>query len=90
MLSIRVPFANREQLTLKKVGQELIVRAGREKRTIILPSALARQHPSGARLEDGNLEISFEDGRPAPAPAATSGRKSRTGRATRNARKARV
>ena len=36
---------------------------GHEKRTIILPSALARQRPTGARLEGGSLEVSFEDDR---------------------------
>jgi arsenite/tail-anchored protein-transporting ATPase len=75
VLSIRVPFADREELQLRKVGPELIVRAGREKRAIILPSALARHRPAGARLEDGVLEISFDGpgeaaggtGDPAPA-----------------------
>jgi len=63
VLAIRVPFADRSELQLGKVGNELIVRAGREKRTIILPGALARLRPAGARLEDGTLEISFEDDR---------------------------
>jgi arsenite-transporting ATPase len=63
VLSISVPFADRSELHLSKVGQELIVKAGREKRTIILPAALARHRPAGARLESGTLEISFEDER---------------------------
>lgn len=78
VLSIRVPFADRSELQLSKVGQELIVRAGREKRTIILPTALARHRPAGARLEAGTLEVSFEDERPqreqqAGGPSAPSG-----------------
>jgi arsenite/tail-anchored protein-transporting ATPase len=73
VLSLRVPFADREELHLSKVGQELIVRAGREKRTIILPTALARHRPAGARLEAGTLEISFEDDRPRKPAAARSG-----------------
>ena len=68
VLSIRVPFAERDQLTLKKVGQELIVRFSRPARTIILPSALSRHTPVGAKLEDGSLEISFNGDRP-PADA---------------------
>ena len=63
VLAIPVPFADRSELQLSKVGHELIVRAGREKRTIILPGALARLRVAGARLEDGTLEISFEDDR---------------------------
>jgi len=79
VLSIRVPFADRSELGLSKVGQELIVRAGREKRTIILPTALARHRPAGARLEAGTLEVSFEDDRAestdrgAPSPAGDAG-----------------
>jgi arsenite/tail-anchored protein-transporting ATPase len=60
-MRIRVPFADRSEVSLKKVGSELVVAAGREKRTIILPPALARRSPSGARLEDGALEVSFAD-----------------------------
>ncbi|CAN5413081.1 ArsA family ATPase [soil metagenome] len=65
-LSIRVPFADREKVSLKRVGSELVIAAGREKRTIILPPALARRRPSGARLKAGTLEIEFENDRPEP------------------------
>ena len=63
VLSIRVPFADRSELKLSKVGRELIVRAGSQKRTIILPNALARLATTGARLEAGTLEVSFTDDR---------------------------
>ena len=75
VLSIPVPFTDRSELDLSKVGKELIVRAGREKRTIILPDALARHRTTGARLDSGTLEVSFEDDRPRRAqhsPAAGS------------------
>ncbi len=72
VLSIPVPFADRSELDLSKVGQELIVRAGREKRTIILPTALARHRPVGARLEAGTLEVSFEDDRTRRAERTTA------------------
>jgi arsenite-transporting ATPase len=64
VLRLRMPFAQRGDIGLKKVGSELVVTVGHEKRTIILPSALARQRPTGARLEGGTLEVSFEDGQP--------------------------
>jgi arsenite/tail-anchored protein-transporting ATPase len=63
VLRVRIPFAQRGDVGLKKVGPELVVTVGHEKRTIILPSALARRRPTGARLEDGSLEVSFEDDR---------------------------
>jgi arsenite/tail-anchored protein-transporting ATPase len=69
VLRLRMPFAERGDVSLKKVGPELVVTVGHEKRTIILPSALARRRPSGARLEGGSLEVSFEDDRsPTAAP----------------------
>jgi arsenite/tail-anchored protein-transporting ATPase len=69
VLRLRMPFAERGDVSLKKVGPELVVTVGHEKRTIILPSALARRRPSGARLEGGLLEVSFEDDRsPTAAP----------------------
>ena len=68
-LRLPVPFASREDIDLKKVGDELIVTVGGEKRTIILPSALADQRPSGAAHEDGILTVRFEHARPArPQP----------------------
>jgi arsenite/tail-anchored protein-transporting ATPase len=59
-LRFRVPFTERGDLSLKKVGPELIVSVGHQKRTIILPGSLARQRPMGAKLEDGSLEVSFD------------------------------
>ena len=77
VLRLRMPFAKRGDVGLKKVGSELVVTVGHEKRTIILPSALARQRPSGARLEGGSLEVSFEDGRPPRAEPHPPGRDAR-------------
>jgi len=62
-LRLSIPFTDKGELELKKVGQELIVAVGREKRTIILPSALAAHRPAGARFEDGTLTVSFIDER---------------------------
>jgi arsenite-transporting ATPase len=59
-LRVPVPLAERRELELKKIGLEVIVRVGAQKRTIILPPALAAYSTSGARLEDGTLEIQFE------------------------------
>jgi arsenite-transporting ATPase len=66
-LRLAIPFADKGELDLKKVGPELVVSVGREKRTIILPSALARHRPAGASFEGGTLTVSFTDERE-PAP----------------------
>ena len=59
VLRIGLPFGERGEIGLKKVGAELIVSVGPRKRTIILPAALARRRPTGAKLRDGALEVSF-------------------------------
>jgi arsenite/tail-anchored protein-transporting ATPase len=63
-LRIRLPFGDRGDVGLKKVGPELIVSVGPRKRTIILPAALARRSPTGAKLADGALEVSFDTAAP--------------------------
>jgi len=68
-LRLPIPFTEKAQIDLKKVGDELIVAVGGEKRTIILPSALAERRPTGASFEDGTLEVRFDDDRsPRPQP----------------------
>jgi arsenite-transporting ATPase len=59
-LRVNVPFAEKGDLSLKKIGIEVIVRVGPQKRTIMLPPALAAYSARGARFEDGTLEIEFE------------------------------
>jgi arsenite-transporting ATPase len=58
-LQVKLPFAAKEEVTVKKVGQELVVRVQGAKRTIALPSALAPLRPRGARLRDDTLEVTF-------------------------------
>ena len=61
VLSLPIPFSDKADIDLKKVGDELIVAVGGEKRTIILPSALSEQRPSGASFEQGTLRVIFEN-----------------------------
>jgi arsenite/tail-anchored protein-transporting ATPase len=63
-LRLDLPFAERGDVTLKKIGLELVVRVDGHKRTLMLPPALADFRPTGAALEDGALRVSFD------APAA--------------------
>ena len=63
-LRVALPFAEKGDLSLKKIGTEVIVRVGAQKRTIMLPPALAAYSARGARFADGALEILFERGHP--------------------------
>jgi arsenite-transporting ATPase len=68
-LRLPLPFAERGDIDLKKAGLEVIVRVDGQKRTIMLPAALAGYETSGARFRDGALEVVFErasDERTAP------------------------
>jgi len=59
-LRVALPFAEKAEIGLKKIGMEVVVRVGTQKRTIVLPQALAAYRPSGARFEDGALNVTFE------------------------------
>jgi arsenite-transporting ATPase len=59
-LRLVLPFAEKADIGLKKIGMEVVVRVGTQKRTIVLPQALSAYRPSGARFEDGALNVTFE------------------------------
>src|SRR3954469_17552129 len=60
-LRLDLPFAQRGDVSLKKIGLELLVRVDGHKRTIMLPGALAGFEPISAVLEEGSLVVGFED-----------------------------
>ena len=66
-LRLTLPFARKGDLSLKKIGLELVVGAGEQKRTIMLPSALAGFQPTAATFEDGTLEVTFDGAERSPA-----------------------
>src|SRR3954470_12066231 len=64
-LRLDLPFADKGDVNLKKIGLELVVRVDGHKRTIMLPGALAGYRPTSASLEDGSLVVGFKPGEPA-------------------------
>jgi arsenite-transporting ATPase len=62
VVRLALPFALKGDISLKKIGLELIVTVAGHRRTIVLPDSMAPFKPSGARFENGALEVSF-DGR---------------------------
>jgi arsenite/tail-anchored protein-transporting ATPase len=58
-LRLMLPFARKGEISLKQIGLELIVGVDGQRRTIMLPPALAALKPVGARFEDGALEVTF-------------------------------
>ncbi len=58
-LEIYLPGIPKEQIQLNKTGDELNVRIGNHRRNLVLPQSLAALKPSGAKIEDDYLKISF-------------------------------
>ena len=56
---LAVPFAGKGDVSLKKIGHELVVRVDGRKRTVVLPPALAALKPAGAALDSGALVVRF-------------------------------
>jgi arsenite/tail-anchored protein-transporting ATPase len=56
---LAVPFADKGDVSLRKVGDELVVRVDGRKRTVVLPPALAALKPAGAALDAGALVVRF-------------------------------
>ena len=60
VLSIALPLADRRDMGLSRVGDELVLTVGGHRRVLALPSALRRCIVVGAALRDGRLRIRFE------------------------------
>ena len=58
-LRLELPFARKRDVSLKKIGLELIVGVDGQKRTIMLPSAMTTFNPSSAAFADGALVVRF-------------------------------
>ena len=61
-LRLPLPFVEKGDIELKKIGLEVIVRVGGQKRTIMLPTAMAAYRPRGAHFEDGALRGGLREG----------------------------
>ncbi|MGH2958168.1 MAG: ArsA family ATPase, partial [Solirubrobacterales bacterium] len=58
-LLLSLPFVEKGDIGLNKIGLEVVVRVGDQKRTIMLPNSMTGFKPSGARVEDGRLRVDF-------------------------------
>ena len=63
VLTLKLPLTEKEDLDLSTKGDELFVRVGPYRRTIMLPKVLAMRDLAGARLADGKLTVTFEERR---------------------------
>ncbi len=59
-LRLGLPFADKDEIAVRMVGSDLVVRAGGHRRALALPPALAGYRPAGARLEADTLLVRFD------------------------------
>jgi arsenite-transporting ATPase len=59
-LALSLPFARREELDLHRLGDDLVIRLGRDRRVLTLRSGLRRCRVIGARLDGAALRVRFE------------------------------
>ena len=69
LLRLPIPFIGRDDVRLRKRGDELFITIGNFKREMILPMVLAKRRAGGGRLRDGMLEVTFLPGEPETADA---------------------
>jgi arsenite-transporting ATPase len=75
LLELELPFTDRDDLEVGRTGEELLVRVGPYRRSLVLPDALRRRVIDGAELREGTLTVTFGDRVPgAVAVGATTAR----------------
>ena len=59
MLQIYLPFANKEELSLEQIEDELIIGVKNEVRRFLVPKEFIKEEIKGAKFEKGYLNIRF-------------------------------
>jgi arsenite-transporting ATPase len=59
LLRLPLPFTEKRDVELTKLGDELLVLVGQHRRKIILPRILVGLEPAGARFDGDELLVSF-------------------------------
>jgi arsenite-transporting ATPase len=73
-LTLQLPFVDHDDVDLGRHGDELLVRVGPYRRSILLPDSLRRRKVAGAKLADGTLTVLFEGARNGSGPPSREGR----------------
>lgn len=58
-MSLAVPFAEKGDVDVVRIGDEVVVTVGPYRRAFILPDSLKRREVTGAKLDDGVLSVTF-------------------------------
>ena len=60
MLSLKLPFATRDEVELSVKGDELFVKVGPYRRTIMMPKVLTARELTSAQMREDRLDITFD------------------------------
>jgi len=61
LLRLTLPFVTKGEVELARHGDDLVVTVGSYRRLLSLPASLARHRVLGARVEQGELQVRFEE-----------------------------
>ncbi|MDN5893634.1 MAG: ArsA family ATPase, partial [Nocardioides sp.] len=61
VLRLALPFVTHGDVDLARHGDELVVTVGSYRRLLSLPSGLARHQVRGAKVDQGSLQVRFEE-----------------------------
>jgi arsenite-transporting ATPase len=61
VLSVELPFTSREEISLSRSGDELLLQVGSWRRNLVLPRLFLDAQTQGARMEDRVLKIRFAE-----------------------------
>jgi arsenite-transporting ATPase len=59
LLSVQLPFTERDDVRLGRTGDELVLTVGPHRRALVLPDSLVRRDVAGARFVDDRLVVEF-------------------------------
>lgn len=60
-MTLPLPFVTKDDISLVRNGDEMVIHVGRHRRNIFLPKTLTRMRTGEAHFEDGALKITFEE-----------------------------
>lgn len=86
VLTLDLPFTEHDDLDLGRRDDELLIRVGGHRRSLLLPDSLRRQSVRSATLEDGALRIVFSGGARATANNSAANGRSRNRQKSRGRR----
>lgn len=73
-LSLELPFASRDDVSLSRSGDELVLQVGAWRRNLVLPRLLLDAQTRGARMDGRVLRVRFAEPIRQPAGGASNGR----------------